>query len=675
MSRPSPMPHTPIVQQGGHISRQDATSPREEELADRTAASHASSAPGRRAPHEAIDPRALSRSAVVALQRTHGNAHVQRLLRIQRDPQAKALAAAKADAAAAKLSVAALHKLAALRDHARLSLGKSRGGRDVKAHFFKGAISDVALVIAGVHGSELSGVEVAETLIKRLSAKGAPKPYYSVVIVPQLFPDNVDAKRVWEASQAKAAKQLTLSEYKKARDMAGDPGRDTKDRRHGATDETNRQFPELGKPFDPSNPVDAKERPIERENILLLSLIDRFKPVRIAALHAKKALKDAGIYADPHPSLKKLSPPQKKLANEAHELTKRMAEAAKKQGAKVPGNWPKGTFTSLYPGQNKKISAAQMKREDAKGRSLGQWGPSQGMVVITVELNEQYASDSPVKHPGRKKEIDAHAETLQEIFLGPEKQAAVQPSALPIAATLAAMASSVSGVGLPLALAASIAIDAALRQLGISTKSGAGPSGAPSGSTEVKRQLAGPDHARPTVEPKSRGMTVARQAAPAPATVKHYTLQSGVTLSAAVEKKVAEIADDYYADRKKDIVVTSGTRTASSQAGAMYTKLEAGDDIVKLYVNKTAVKEIKKAYDDGKAAKKARADIVDDMTKVIEKQIKAGTYISKHLRVGAVDVRSKDMSADEKKAFRKAAKGKATKIILETKPPHWHLQF
>ncbi len=63
------------------------------------------------------------------------------------------------------------------------------------------------------------------------------------------------------------------------------------------------------------------------------------------------------------------------------------------------------------------------------------------------------------------------------------------------------------------------------------------------------------------------------------------------------------------------------------------------------------------------------------MTNVIKAQMKKGKYISKHLNVGAVDVRSRDMSAKEKEAFKKSAKKHAKTVILEITPPHWHLQF
>ena len=63
------------------------------------------------------------------------------------------------------------------------------------------------------------------------------------------------------------------------------------------------------------------------------------------------------------------------------------------------------------------------------------------------------------------------------------------------------------------------------------------------------------------------------------------------------------------------------------------------------------------------------------MTKVIEGQVKKGIYLSKHLRAGAIDVRSRDMSNKEKEYFKQAIKGVANSFILEKKPPHWHLQF
>ncbi|MDM4018213.1 hypothetical protein [Roseiconus lacunae] len=161
---------------------------------------------------------------------------------------------------------------------------------------------------------------------------------------------------------------------------------------------------------------------------------------------------------------------------------------------------------------------------------------------------------------------------------------------------------------------------------------------------------------------------------PAASAEENYVLKSGVTLTKEVRAKVKKIADEYHKQTGKNITVASGTRTPASQAKAMYEKLEDGDDL-KIYKDQISAQAIKKAYDEGKEKNLKRVAIEKEMTRVISEQIKAGKYISKHLRAGAVDIRSRDMSASEKKAFRTAAKQTVKSVLLETTPPHWHLQF
>ncbi|WP_435275938.1 hypothetical protein ACMAZF_02600 [Psychrobium sp. nBUS_13] len=59
----------------------------------------------------------------------------------------------------------------------------------------------------------------------------------------------------------------------------------------------------------------------------------------------------------------------------------------------------------------------------------------------------------------------------------------------------------------------------------------------------------------------------------------------------------------------------------------------------------------------------------------LDEQVKNNKFISKHLKKGAVDIRSRDMSKEDKENFRKAAKGIAFSVILESVPPHFHVQF
>ena len=155
---------------------------------------------------------------------------------------------------------------------------------------------------------------------------------------------------------------------------------------------------------------------------------------------------------------------------------------------------------------------------------------------------------------------------------------------------------------------------------------------------------------------------------------EHYTLKTGVIVDSATKRKIKKIADKYYELVSKKIVITSGTRASKSQASAMYGKLSGGDKLT-IYKDQVSAQAIKKAYDDGVAKKRSKSQVITDMTDVIDKQIKSGKFISKHLRKGAIDVRSRNMSIKEKAKFKQAAKNIATTIILEVTPPHFHLQL
>ena len=57
-----------------------------------------------------------------------------------------------------------LEKILQQRKTARFLLGRSKKRQSIEAWYFPGTSDKKALVIGGVHGSELSGIEVAETL-------------------------------------------------------------------------------------------------------------------------------------------------------------------------------------------------------------------------------------------------------------------------------------------------------------------------------------------------------------------------------------------------------------------------------------------------------------------------------------------------------------------------------
>lgn len=153
-----------------------------------------------------------------------------------------------------------------------------------------------------------------------------------------------------------------------------------------------------------------------------------------------------------------------------------------------------------------------------------------------------------------------------------------------------------------------------------------------------------------------------------------YALLSDVTLSDEVAAKVAKIDDAFARKTREHLVITSGQRDAVRQAKAMYKMLELGADIVRLYQNKSAAREILVAYE------AARGKPVDEgvsaLLAVLKGQIARGIYISAHLRDGAVDVRNRTMKPRERQAFLKAvAEVGGVSLLEESKPPHYHLQI
>jgi hypothetical protein len=347
-------------------------------------------------------PDGLGPDPVAALQRLAGNGAVAGLLSpaahlVQRDVEAfvKSTAGGKATSG---------------------SIGTTSGKRPITAHFFPGATKEKALVIGGVHGSELSGIAVAEELVRRLSSPTALQPFFSVIVVPSLFPDNVAARRAFEA---KIKGKLSPADYAEQAEKAGDPGRITP-----GQEDPNRQMPAPGTDFDPKNPKDAAGRVIEAENQALLALIQQFQPVRIASLHAIKNVNRAGVFSDPHPDATGADPA---LAARTDLLALTMARRVRDLGGRVGGNklGTKGE-TSLYPGQDPKKAKDQIERENKKGTSLGQWGPPRGISVLTIEMPEQYDTSSPVTDAKRTQEIESRAEALEEIFLGPTPEAMVK---------------------------------------------------------------------------------------------------------------------------------------------------------------------------------------------------------------------------------------------------------
>ncbi len=282
------------------------------------------------------------------------------------------------------------------------------GGRNVNAYFFPGTSDERALVIGGVHGSEQGGIEVVEMLLETL--RTAPvRPYYSVIVVPNLFPDN-------------AARRL----------------------REGST-HTNRNFPDAGQSLAGATPAggstaqDSLGKNILPENIALMRLIERFRPTRVASVHGITRRSSAGIFSDAHTvsanaralaaatgsiapivtALLEANASQRSQEDETLALDMARAMDTAGHGRAVRGNKLSGTPTAQYGGST------------PGGTSFGGWGPqdvSEGrstdrpsMSVITVEVatNVRSTDLSGSAAARRRLELGAYRDVLQTIFLGP----------------------------------------------------------------------------------------------------------------------------------------------------------------------------------------------------------------------------------------------------------------
>jgi hypothetical protein len=297
----------------------------------------------------------------------------------------------------------------------KATLGYSQKGCVIEAWYFPGTSDKRAIVIGGVHGSELSSIAVANELIDQLRQK---QGYYSVIVIPCLFPDNAEAAK---------------------NDFAGigtinNTGRYT----HNNAPDPNRQMPSPGKAYKPHSPKDHLGREIERENQLLLDLIDEFRPDRIANLHAIRDEAQAGIYADPRTDSKGFA-----LGFAADSaLAINMAAHVYEQGGEVPGNKINKRPSALYykdpavaqPGQLQKRNAcgSTLPSNRGHGISLGTWASTavqddefpaanrDAITLITIEFPgykapKHYATVAQQQQCSRQ--VQLYASSVLHVFL------------------------------------------------------------------------------------------------------------------------------------------------------------------------------------------------------------------------------------------------------------------
>lgn len=314
----------------------------------------------------------------------------------------------------------------AMRGLASCSIGMSttrsqaRGtanARPVEAYYFAGTSEQRALVFAGVHGTERSGMDVVEILLKQLRRS---TPYFTTIIIPVLFP-------------LSRARHIYLPRFSGKGGQQVDPNRNFPMPGRTVNDAV-RRGAALGIHDDAGAPVavDMEDRPMAPENVWLCQLVELFRPDRIASVHAhsfrpdrracppdgkrrRKPKDAAGITIDPWTFV-----PGQLLALA-------MAKLAHSLGARVPGNCLTTKPTTRYPSNAPRFT---------EGVSFGGWGPdaiaNRTTPVITVEVEYYETWTDEQRYPAQSErdtrfaELTSHATVLRTVFLGPpEKEQAI----------------------------------------------------------------------------------------------------------------------------------------------------------------------------------------------------------------------------------------------------------
>lgn len=293
--------------------------------------------------------------------------------------------------------------------------GYSKQGRPIEAFYFPGKSDKRAMVIGGVHGSELSAIEVARTLVSQLLEE---EIYYSVIVIPCLFPDNANTASM---QKEQIGNMANIGRYS-----------------FGEAADPNRQMPVLGKAFDKNNPFDYAGRPIEKENQLLLELIQEFKPQRIVNLHAIRAVEQGGVYADPRTDSRGRAFEFKSDSS----LAVDMAQYIESNNGQAPGNRLHTKPSALYycdpvvakPGQKQKrnLHGSKLPGNRGFGVSLGSWAATAVEDADNENDNRPAIRLFTMEFPGNKRpadytgfqsrficteRVDAYAGSIAKVFL------------------------------------------------------------------------------------------------------------------------------------------------------------------------------------------------------------------------------------------------------------------
>jgi hypothetical protein len=149
-------------------------------------------------------------------------------------------------------------------------------------------------------------------------------------------------------------------------------------------------------------------------------------------------------------------------------------------------------------------------------------------------------------------------------------------------------------------------------------------------------------------------------------------------LEADAMDRLERIAARYYARTHRRLIITGGQRPPQLQARLMLEKLVHGDDLLRLYENTAAVREIRAVYRDGAARRVPRSVLARRIRATILAQMARGVFVSKHLSATAADVRSRGMTPAQEHALRASVAEEPGVQLLDERggpEPHFHLDL
>jgi hypothetical protein len=315
----------------------------------------------------------------------------------------------------------------------------------VVAHFFPGSTAERALVIGGIHGSEVQGARTVEALRVELAARSAAgrPPRFTTILVPVLNPRIHDP-----ALRRQKDRYLPRRREERAADRA------TRARETAAEIEPNRSFPAPGESYaeiraraatgGPELEFTGPRRDRARsttvmppETRVLVQLIERFRPSRIAAVHAHSIGRgaarpgnDPGIFVDPairRDAAGKLRTDPDRFDPAGDRLAAQLIAAGRRRLPGLPAPVRTGRADPFRGNTGATPTRYATSVPTYEGHSLGDWAPSLGIQTVTVEIPQYGRLGAAVPLAARQAVERLHRDVLLEVFLGVPPAPATRP--------------------------------------------------------------------------------------------------------------------------------------------------------------------------------------------------------------------------------------------------------